>query len=98
MRAVSAITAASNGGPDAGISSDDTRGAIQPIISTGMATLSRTDVASHYQRSDNSSEKRGESDDGRTRTDGVAGARPRTRRGDGDAGAAHAERGVSHGR
>jgi hypothetical protein len=36
MRAVSAITSAANGGPDGGISSDATRGAIQPIISTGM--------------------------------------------------------------
>src|ERR1700731_2831960 len=39
MSAVSAITLASNGGPDGGMSSDETRGAIQPIISTGMATL-----------------------------------------------------------
>jgi hypothetical protein len=38
MRAVSAITPASKGGPDGGISSDETRGAIQPIISTGIAT------------------------------------------------------------
>jgi hypothetical protein len=38
MRAVSAITFGSNGGPDGGISSDETRGAIQPIISTGIAT------------------------------------------------------------
>src|ERR1700730_9652720 len=37
MRAVSASTLASNGGPDGGISSEETRGAIQPIISTGMA-------------------------------------------------------------
>jgi hypothetical protein len=36
MRAVSAITSASKGGPDGGIISDETRGAIQPIISTGM--------------------------------------------------------------
>src|SRR5271165_6817159 len=44
MRAVSAITSASNGGPDGGISSDETRGAIQPINSTGMATTFRTEV------------------------------------------------------
>jgi hypothetical protein len=37
MRAVSATTSALNGGPDGGMISDDTRGAIQPIISTGMA-------------------------------------------------------------
>src|SRR5688572_17111422 len=36
MRAVSARTSASNGGPVAGMISDATRGAIQPIISTGM--------------------------------------------------------------
>ncbi len=36
--AVSATTPASNAGPSGGISSDATRGAIQPIISTGMAT------------------------------------------------------------
>jgi hypothetical protein len=41
MRAVSAITVASNGGPDGGISSDETRGAIQPIISTGVALSGR---------------------------------------------------------
>src|ERR1700738_4034226 len=41
MRAVSAITVASKGGPDGGISSDEIRGAIQPIISTGMATPSQ---------------------------------------------------------
>jgi hypothetical protein len=40
MRAVSAITSASNGGPDGGISSEETRGAIQPIISTGIAAPS----------------------------------------------------------
>src|SRR5436190_10709860 len=39
MRAVSAITSASNGGPEGGISSEETRGAIQPIISTGMQRL-----------------------------------------------------------
>ena len=39
MRAVSAMTRASNGGPDGGMISDATRGAIQPIISTGMAKL-----------------------------------------------------------
>jgi hypothetical protein len=33
MRAVSAITLASNGGPDGGINSDETHGTIQPIIS-----------------------------------------------------------------
>jgi hypothetical protein len=38
VRAVSAITLASKGGPDGGISSDETRGAIQPITSTGTAT------------------------------------------------------------
>src|SRR6516164_10504601 len=37
MRAVSAMTSASKGRPAGGISSDETRGAIQPIISTGMA-------------------------------------------------------------
>ena len=37
MRAVAAMTSVSKGGPDGGISSDETRGAIQPIISTGMA-------------------------------------------------------------
>src|SRR5271169_7195317 len=40
MRAVSASTSASKGGPAGGISSDETRGAIQPIISTGKATPS----------------------------------------------------------
>src|SRR5947207_4985285 len=45
MRAVSAITLASKGGPDGGISSEDTRGAIQLIISTGMARPSRTEMA-----------------------------------------------------
>jgi hypothetical protein len=40
MRAVSASTPASKGGPDGRISSEETRGAIQPIISTGMATPS----------------------------------------------------------
>jgi hypothetical protein len=38
MQAVSAITPASKGSPDGAISSDETRGAIQPIISTGIAT------------------------------------------------------------
>src|ERR1700722_2008792 len=38
MRAVSEMTLASKGGPDGGITSDDTRGAIQPIISTGMVS------------------------------------------------------------
>jgi hypothetical protein len=40
MRAVSAITLASKGGPDDEISSDETLGAIHPIISTGIATPS----------------------------------------------------------
>jgi hypothetical protein len=40
VRAVSAITSASKGGPDGGISSDETRGAIQPISSAGTATPS----------------------------------------------------------
>jgi hypothetical protein len=40
MRAVSATVSASKGGPAAGTISEATRGAIQPIISTGMATLS----------------------------------------------------------
>ena len=39
MRAVSATTSAENDGPDGGMISDDTRGAIQPIISTGMRYL-----------------------------------------------------------
>jgi hypothetical protein len=39
MRAVSATISAENGGPDAGMISDETRGAIQPIISTGMVAL-----------------------------------------------------------
>jgi hypothetical protein len=34
------MISASNGGPDGPISSEETRGAIQPIISTGMATPS----------------------------------------------------------
>src|ERR1700687_3755345 len=37
MRAVSASTSAENGVPDGGMISDETRGAIQPIISTRMA-------------------------------------------------------------
>jgi hypothetical protein len=40
MRAVSATISAENGGPATGMISDETRGAIQPIISTGMAALS----------------------------------------------------------
>src|SRR5499427_10952855 len=36
IRAVSAITSALKGGPDGGMISDDTRGAIHPIISTGI--------------------------------------------------------------
>src|SRR5580700_4390904 len=44
MRAVSATTAASNAGPDCGMISDDTRGAIQPIISTGMTRPFRAGV------------------------------------------------------
>jgi hypothetical protein len=36
MRAVSATTALLYDGPAGGMISDDTRGAIQPIISTGM--------------------------------------------------------------
>ena len=40
MRAVSAITSAAKGSPDGGMSSEETRGAIQPIISTDMATAS----------------------------------------------------------
>src|SRR5208337_574212 len=44
MRAVSASTSASNGGPEGGISSEETRGAIQPINSTGMAPPCRTEA------------------------------------------------------
>jgi hypothetical protein len=40
MRAVSPTTPASNGGPAGGMISEATLGAIQPIISKGMATLS----------------------------------------------------------
>jgi hypothetical protein len=40
MRAVSATTSALKGGPAAGMISDETRGAIQPIISTGIAAHS----------------------------------------------------------
>ena len=36
MRAVAAMTSALNGGPWGANTSDDTRGAIHPIISTGM--------------------------------------------------------------
>src|ERR1700741_950155 len=38
MRAVSAMTSALNGGPTGRMIPDATAGAIQPIISTGMAT------------------------------------------------------------
>ena len=44
-------TSASNGGPDGGISSDETRGAIQPIISTGIAPPPRLDRLSRLPAS-----------------------------------------------
>src|SRR5579864_1470402 len=46
MRAVSATTSAENGGPEGGMISEETRGAIQPIISTGMAALPGSSGAS----------------------------------------------------
>src|SRR3954451_3576037 len=49
MRAVSATTPVSNGGPEGGISSDDTRGAIQQIISTGIS-ISPAQDRSHSDR------------------------------------------------
>src|SRR6266853_4201625 len=48
MRAVSATTSASKGGPAAGISSEETRGAIQPMSSTGTGISSGSEARLAY--------------------------------------------------